>query len=57
MYLGSNMSAQVLFNVLNKLGRRDINVRLALNMFKPSSNFLLTIPRRCFFCGFFLCYL
>ena len=24
------------------------------NMFKPSSSFLLTVPRRCFFCGFVL---
>ena len=27
---------------------------LPLNMFKPSSGFLLTVPRRCFFCGFLL---
>ena len=25
-----------------------------VNMFKTSSNILLTIPRRCFFCGSFL---
>ena len=29
---------------------------LPLNMFKPSSGFLLTVPRRCFFCGFFVSY-
>ena len=29
----------------------------AINMFKPSSYFLLTVSGRCFFCGSFLLYM
>ena len=28
-----------------------------LNMFKPSNDFLLTVPRQCFFCGSFLLFM
>ena len=29
-------------------------VGTVIKMFKPSVDILLTVPRRCFFCGFFL---
>ena len=45
--------AAVYFDI--SLATPDIRVRLVqLNMFTPSSNFLLAVPRWCFFCGSFL---
>ena len=38
----------------SSLSHQGIKTDILLNMFKPSSDFLLTAPRRCFFCGSFL---
>ena len=37
-----------------RLSKSELRVKLVpLNMLKPSSNLLLTVPRRIFFCGSF----
>ena len=47
-----------LFSHMGLAPHRNIRVRLIpRNMFKPSSNYLLTVSIRCFFCGSFLIFM